>query len=349
MSSSSPLVLLFPALLGIQRAVATGAYTVIPLDVLLRDSADDTLHVSWTVGSLKLHPPSLPGVYLLGGSAARESIVSDSSLAAAIRSRGGPAVSAYDLSSSNQNFAESLAIVDNLPSGPGVVLVGVNPTRFVTTPAVNEQQTEGRELLLDSPTLRQYLADHYGIRSLPLSLLPGIFGYLSGYLQNHKVELRELRIPHTTYRLHRYSAAHIDTAAQKRQTVQSWNKLRAPAFRSNLAFNLGLLQELVKRARDRGYAVVLLELPLNLQIIGSDFDWVTAAYRPRCKAIAKQYGATYIDLNSSTSLTSDDFYDIYHLVGQGREIWQNGLARQLVPVLDQLTQQDGGQPSAGAS
>ena len=67
---------------------------------------------------------------MLGGSSAREAIVSGEDLAADVAQAGGPAITAYDLGSSNQNFAQSLAVIDNLPDTPAWVLIGVNLGRF---------------------------------------------------------------------------------------------------------------------------------------------------------------------------------------------------------------------------
>ncbi len=97
----------------------------------------------------------MPGLYLLGGSSARESIVSGEALAAEIREAGGPEVAAYDLGSINQNFAESLAVVQSAPDTPAWLLVGINLGRFTATKDVNAQQAEGREFLLESEAVHE--------------------------------------------------------------------------------------------------------------------------------------------------------------------------------------------------
>ena len=139
-------VLLVPALLGFQWLFTSGAWTAVPLDVALRNGEDSFTYISWMVGQAEQQPPGTPGVYLLGGSSARESIVSGDALAAEIAQLGGPRVAACDLGSINQNFAESLAVVDNVPDTPAWLLVGVNLGRFTATRQENAQQAEGREL-----------------------------------------------------------------------------------------------------------------------------------------------------------------------------------------------------------
>ena len=53
-----------------------------------------------------------------------------------------------------QRYAQSWAIVDNVPDTPTTVLVGVNLGRFTTSPQSNYNQVIGRELLLKSDSLR---------------------------------------------------------------------------------------------------------------------------------------------------------------------------------------------------
>ena len=172
--SRSPLVLLaaavllLPALLGFQWLFTSGAWTVVPLDRALRNPQDSFIYVSWMVGRARREPPDTPGLYLLGGSSARESIVGGDALAAEIEALGGPRVAAYDLGSMNQNFAESLAVVDSVPDTPAWLLVGVNLGRFTSTREVNAEQAEGREFLLRSTAIRDVRGLRVGSREVPV-------------------------------------------------------------------------------------------------------------------------------------------------------------------------------------
>ena len=100
-------------------------------------------------------------MYLLGGSTARESITSGPGLAADIKKDGGPTVLAYDLGSINQNYGQDVAIVDNAPKIPSILLIGVNVGRYTPSPGASMMQTAGRELLLSSPSLRTYVTSTY--------------------------------------------------------------------------------------------------------------------------------------------------------------------------------------------
>ena len=87
------------------------------------------------VANLRADPPAEPIVVLLGGSAARESTVSDASWAAQIQADGGPAVAAFNLGSRNRTLAQDVALVKKLPQARGIVYIGINVGRFTSPPS----------------------------------------------------------------------------------------------------------------------------------------------------------------------------------------------------------------------
>ena len=323
-------LLLVPALLGLQACVASGAWTAVPLEYWLRKPGDDWVYVSWTVGHNRRRPPSSPSVYLLGGSAARESIVSEASLARRVERAGGPQVAVFNLGSMNQNFAQSLAVLDNVPDTPALLLVGVGPGRFTPTPDVNAMQAVGRELLLDSAFLRRYVRQNDSEYRYAFTILPGVFSYLTSYVEQHKAQLLHGRLADLEYSRHRYTLKRQRSVEQKEDMVQRWSTRRAPVFRENLEYNLAMLEQLLERARERDVDIVLLELPYNREIIGTEFDGVREAYQPEVSRLAAEYGVSYVDFVRELPLTNEDFYDLSHLVEPGREIWERRLAEELV-------------------
>jgi hypothetical protein len=76
----------------------------------------------------------VPVVYLLGGSAARESTINDSSWAAQVRHVGGPHVRTCNLGSSGQTYFQDISVVNHLPGVPSIVLIGVGLGRYVPQP-----------------------------------------------------------------------------------------------------------------------------------------------------------------------------------------------------------------------
>ena len=192
-------VLLVPALLGFQWLFTSGVWTAVPLDAALRNPEDSFTYISWMVGKARQDQPDTPGLYLLGGSSARESIVSGDALAAEIAELGGPRVAAYDLGAINQNFAESLSVVDSVPDTPAWLLVGINLGRFTATKEQNAVQAEGRELLLESGAVHSFVSSRWGLEKYQYTILPGIWAYITDWARKHggqpaRGELAEHRV-----------------------------------------------------------------------------------------------------------------------------------------------------------
>lgn len=325
--------LLVPALLGFEYLFTSGAWSVVPLKYCLRNSGDSFTYVSWTVGYNKRRPPRMPAVYLTGGSAAREAIVSGPSLAAEVRRSGGPRVAAWDLACINQNFAETLAVADNVPDSPAWVLIGVNLGRFTAFPAQSEQQVIGRDLVLKSSLLHKYVSRAYGHHTYSYTILPGIFSYLTSYLKKDGPALLEARPVTREYLQHHYTLSGIHTPGQKERMVAKWNAARYPVFRRNLAYNLAMLEQLVARCEQRGVRAVIVELPLNEDVVKGRFDEAIAQYREPVQALARERDVPYLDFNRELAIPSADFHDLSHLVEPGRVLWQRRLAQKLVSLM----------------
>ena len=335
----NPLVLVAAALalalvfVGLESYFSTGAWTGVPMKYWMRKASDDYTFVSWTVGANKQHPPKTPAVYLLGGSTAREAITSGDSLAAEIERLGGPKTAAWDLGSMNQNFAQSLAIADNVPNSPAWILIGLNVGRFTPDRGASMKQVVGRELLLKSDFLQKYVARQYGKYRYSRTILPGIFSYIVSYVEERGAEPLESSVLTREYGQHRYNLKYIHSAAQKDKMVKIWNKQRYPVFKRNLAFNLAMLEQLLIRCRERGLHPVLVELPNNRDLIGKRLDDATAEYQKPAQALAAKYDVPYADFNQELNLKNADFHDLSHLVEPGRVIWQHRLARELVRLM----------------
>lgn len=323
--------LLAPALLGIESLFTSGAWSAVPMQRWMRNANDDYMFVSWTVASLKREPPERPLVVLLGGSSGREAIDGGDVLAGAVAGAGGPPVAAYNLSSRMQRFAQSWAVVDNLPDTPTTVLIGVNLGRFTTSPRSNFNQVVGRELLLKSDSLREYVVRSSGEHRRSFTILPGIFTAFTSYAQERERDLTiRKRLGPPPYRRHAFDRRKPLTAERKQELVQKWLDKQYPAFRKVHEFNLELFDALVARARERGLDVVVVELPYNREVIGAAFDEPREAYQGPVREIAAAHGVPYLDFNDRAAIPSDYFLDLSHLLPRGREIWEAELARELV-------------------
>jgi hypothetical protein len=330
------LALLVPALLGIQSWFTSGDWTAIAADRWERNATDDYMYVSWVTSHLKKHPPSRPLAVLLGGSSGREALVSGPSLARQVEQDGGPQIDAYNLSSRMQRYAQSWAIVDNLPDTPTTVLVGVNLGRFTTSPESNYNQVIGRELLLKSDSLRRWVVDRSGEHKYSYTILPGVFSALASYVQqkeNAWLKGKEAK----PYKVHAFDSRNTLPDAEKHRLVQQWLSKYYPAFKKVHAFDAAMLDGLIAEGQKRDLDMVIVELPWNREIIDGSFDAAMAAYKAPTKAIAEKYDVPYLDFNDEVDIPSKDFLDLSHLRPAGRAIWQAELARRLAGLYDDGT------------
>ena len=322
------LALLVPALLGIQSWFTSGAWTAVAAERWERNSTDDYMFVSWTVGRLKRNPPSEPLVVLLGGSSGREALISGPSLARQVERAGGPQTVAYNLSSRMQRYAQSWAIVDNLPDTPTTVLVGVNLGRFTTSPRSNYNQVIGRELLLKSDSLRRWVVDRSGEHRYSYTILPGIFSAVASYVQqkqNAWLAGKQTK----PYRVHAFDRRKTLPDAEKQELVRKWLSRYYPAFKKVHEFDAEMLEGLIAEGQRRGLDMVIVELPWNREVIGDAFDDAIVAYQAHTLEIAEKYDVPYLDFNEEIAIPSEYFLDLSHLRPAGRAIWQSELARQL--------------------
>ena len=326
-------LLIVPVLAVAQDYFASGRWTDVPLEYWLRTSSDDYSYVSWVVGSLKHDPPQKPSLLLLGGSSARESIVSGASLAADVKREGGPDVAAWDLGSINQNFAQSLAVADNVPATPTYLLIGVGLGRFTSDRGASLKQVEGRELLLESRFLQRYVASTYGKYRYTTTILPGVFAQLTSKVQEQGGQLLSGKLPRSAYGQHRYNLRSNHTVAEKERMVRVWNKRRYPRFQRHLRFHLDMLEQLLLRSQQRGLHAVLVELPFNRELVGDRFDYAIAEYQAPIEDLAAEYRVPYLDFNRDLSIPDGDFHDLSHLAEPGRVIWQRRLAREVVTIM----------------
>ena len=240
-------------------------------------------HVLQVVAWLRYRTPQRRVVYLFGGSAARESVISESSWAAQVQAVSGRSAATYVVSSRCQTYVEDTLIVDQLPMGRGVALISVGTTRF--------------SMLHTSASVPLNSA-----RSWP----PG------PWYQHHYDWIPSL------------------SAAEKQRLVRVWVRDRYGVFLSRYPDRLVELDTLVQACLARGLRPVLLEMPLNLPVIGHAFDDARVTYQGGCLELAAKYDIEYVQFVSKIGLRGTDFYDLQHLLPSGRGKWQARLSHELV-------------------
>jgi hypothetical protein len=329
-------VLVLVALLALESFVGDGGLTTVSEGRLLRISNDDYVHIAYRVAELRKHPPGVPAIYIFGGSGTMESFVSARSLTAAVRRDSGAKVDVVSLAAHQQSLAQNLVIVDDLPPGPGVVLVGLAPSRFMTSPAADARLLSGRPLLLRSQRLEQLSKRLFGKHPPLGGELPGFFDYVGAYLRARAADgpFWGARID---YSPHYYPAgAKGASPLAKRLNVDAVMSRDRALYAQYGNYNFAVLRDLVRLARERGYAVAFYDQPLNTSAAGPDWAGVVPDYRARAEALARHTGATYLHVERGLGLTDADFADLYHLLSSGRAKWQPELARQLAGLVRKL-------------
>jgi hypothetical protein len=130
---------------------------------------------------------------------------------------------------------------------------------------------------------------------------------------------------------HAYTAAQILSTEKKKALVRKWLAERYPVYERNFATGSGVLETLIRVCRERGYRPVLLELPRNSSVIGTSLSAPTARYRDTCRRLAAKYDVKWIP--RLATLPNRDFYDLWHLVEPGREVWQGKLSAETAALL----------------
>ena len=252
--------------------------------------------------SATLTASKTPTVYLLGGSSARESVITKASWTAQIKRLGGGTVRTYDLGSLNQSYARDTRLVAAMPPGPALVLIGVTVGRYTGSPA---DDTAGLATYDPKAALAAAAGGEIQHR-YTVSKTPG-------------ATRQQTMLP----------------TSKKLTLLNRWMTERYPLFRANYAYNAGMLETLVEECRRRGFHPVLLVLPINLPLIGHAFAAPMARYRADGRVLAARYGIPFVDFVAQVGLANHDFYDLFHLVEPGRIKWQARLSREVVALLDQ--------------
>ncbi len=132
---------------------------------------------------------------------------------------------------------------------------------------------------------------------------------------------------------HHYEDEDMLSWSQKQAMVRSWVRSGYPVFRARYLSNLLRLDVLLQACERRHVHAVLLDMPMNMDVIGSSFDVAIDTYRHGCRSLAALYGVPFVNLSGRAHLVNADFYDHAHMIGPGRVKFQKLLARKTVTLL----------------
>jgi hypothetical protein len=266
---------------------------------------DDWVHI-WEVVRLAEYkqtqstPPQGVFVYHLGDSIGRESTISDASWTRALTRKaekaGRVSVSAaYDVSGHNQTFGMDEKIVQGLPATPA----GQRPG--IVLIGVGISRFIGPPTPADAP-------------SLP-PVAPGVEPPLSAWVQHH------------------YDGRKPLSLTRKRELVPRWMERRWAGFVANKKKNVQKIQDVIDLCKSKDLRPIIIDLPLDLRVVGSGLDKPRTAIRTAMERLAKQNGIRYIHFNKSLNLPSSSFWDMHHLLEPGYQRWQARLSDEIVKGL----------------
>jgi hypothetical protein len=336
--SRSPLILLAAFLLalatlaGLQWFVASVAFTVIPERLMLRIPNDDYVNISDRIAELKRRPPTDPIVYLFGGSGAMEMMRNEGVLAGEISADSGIGVRVVSLAAHAQSIGQTLAIVDNLPPGRGLLAIGLSPNRFTAAPVADATQVTGSPLALGSPRLAAVLAGRTPVQKRLPGLLTGTFDFVLAYLNQRLITTSPDLLP-ITYAGHYFVDGPVASISTKRSGQAVELARERPQYAANIAYNLQVLADVVRLGRAKGYAVTFFEQPLGPEASGPAWNAYLATYRADVAAAMNALRVSDIDVEPRAGLRIADFADLFHLVNSGRDKWTPLLARGLAEAL----------------
>jgi hypothetical protein len=316
------------ALVGLELLVEAGVVAKVPEGHFVRHRHDDNGHVTYVLANLHASPPATPTVYLTGGSATMECFLSEESLGYDVSQAAGETIGAVSLAAHSQSFAESLALVENLPSGEALVAVGLAPMRFTNGPGDDAGLLKGEPFFLRSARVRRLL-EAEPVTTAPVDLVfPGVLRFIAGYVRERRADDVPLWAE-VEYHEHYTIDGPVRTAAQKREMATNDMAADRVTYDAYADYNFAVLEELVRLAHERGFVVAFFDQPLNEHVLGPEWDGVVPSYQSRALAIARAYGVAYLDVEQTVALADSDYLDVYHLVTRGRLKWQPEFARQL--------------------
>lgn len=320
------------ALAGLQWFVADGAFTAIPERLMLRIPNDDYVNLSYRMAELRRTPPPTPVVYLFGGSGTMEMIRSEDVLAGAISADGGSSVRVVSLAAHAQSMGETLALIDDLPRGRGLLAIGLSPNRLINSPRSDAAQLSGSPLALTSPRLAALLVGRTSLKKRLPGLLTGVFDFAMSFL-NQRVFTKSPHLLPITYTPHYFGDGPVAHLAAKERGQAIELARERPQYAANVAYNLAVLAAAVRLGREKGYTVTFFEQPLGPEASGPAWDTYLAAYHADVAHVGGALGVPDISVQPQAGLGNDDFADLFHLVNSGRDKWTPLLARGLAGVL----------------
>ena len=131
---------------------------------------------------------------------------------------------------------------------------------------------------------------------------------------------------------HLYDARPPLPLSRKYELVPRWMDRRWAGFREHRRANLRALARLVEACRAKGLEPVLVDLPLDVRVVGHGLDRARRSYGTAVRHIARAQHVSYLT-PAGPPLPTNDFWDLMHLLPPGAAAWQSRLSDRLVRLL----------------
>ncbi|MGE5228249.1 MAG: hypothetical protein ACM3MJ_00845, partial [Deltaproteobacteria bacterium] len=227
------------------------------------------------------------------------------------------------------------------PSVPVVVLLGGSAAREAVVNdvswAADVRRLGGRpvETYDLGSRLRTFEQDVALVKALPRIPLIVYIGINAGRFASPFTTTTDTTPPKAkpSWVRHHYRSTRIWTPERKQERVRYWLDHRQEVFDERYPRHLADLDRLIATCVRRGYTTVVLALPRNLVAMGHALDAPVDRYLRDGRRLARRHGAGFVDFVPELRLADDEFYDLDHLVGSGREAYQARLALETVRLL----------------
>ena len=327
LTTTNPRIFLTSLLVGvmllamIEAGLSKGWLWRLDAGWLLSTPYDDWTHAMWAVNQLDESSDTTP-IYLVGGSGSREAVISNESVEEALTAGKPGHYRFLNLGTRNQTFFETVILIENLPdTKSGLIVFAITPHFFTDGVGDAHAAVYGTRFPLYSYTLVGAL-DAMGLLNrdaLPINVLRyrAIF---SNYL-NKRIAGGTL-FKYLPYRYHLYEG-HPPMQAAKLNEKFNFIASAMADYPRYAALNFHMLEIAVKLAQEKGYKVLLIDLPRNPAGEERLYARILDSYRENLKILADSTRTEHIDLHSRYQFPQAYFYDHLHQIHEARVIFQD--------------------------
>ncbi|MFC1851853.1 hypothetical protein ACFL27_16805 [candidate division CSSED10-310 bacterium] len=275
----------------------------------------------------------------LGGSAGRDSIISDNYMMNKLSDLSGKTVGFSSLCSRFKTFSTEASILDELGDFGGTVLITIEALRF--TRRVEEQLSYYYE---NFPVFFFYLTPNDRVIELLTE---------HGYRPKFRDRIRLFRTVEVMGDIVKRQMKHfLHTGNMKRLTYQHGSRRNRPPvpqdkepgiinryesmhfqdYASYHQLNLELLREVIKRAHSNNCQIILIDIPQN-PLFSAQIAVLSPHYDEMVHVLVKENNLLYIDMRHAAQWDAVDFRDAHHLRQPGYQKYSAILSEKLAELI----------------